>query len=48
MSKDKIGNDVEDEVCLTRSRSDSRQELENYFKSDSFNDLVSKAITQQF
>lgn len=39
---------ADEEGRTTRSRSDSRKELESYFKSDVFEALVNKTVTQQF
>lgn len=41
-------NMAKGEGRLTRSRLDFRKELEGYFKFDSFEALVNKAITQEF
>ena len=35
-------------MAVTRSRGDSRKELENYFQSEEFDSIINKTLTVQF
>jgi uncharacterized membrane-anchored protein YjiN (DUF445 family) len=39
---------ADEEGRITRSRVDSRKDLDSYFKSNTFEALVNKAVVQQF